>query len=97
MPDALTFVILALAAYRLQRIVTKDDWPPSEWFRNKVGTRFGYHSSWFTFVTCPWCFGFWVSAVVALEYQFLRVVPLWVYVLFAGAAVTGLIGEWESR
>lgn len=91
------FVVLALAAYRLHRIVTKDDWPPSEWFRDRIESRFGVSSSWFTLVTCSWCFGLWTVAVVFAEHRYLHVVPFWVYALLAAATVVGLVGEWESR
>ena len=97
MPEAWPFVVLALASFRLQRIVTRDDWPPSEWFRGAVERRFGTESSWFTLVTCPWCFGFWVTAAVFAEHRFLDIVPVWAYAICAASAVVGLLGEWETR
>lgn len=86
-------LVLTFAAYRLQRIVTSDDWPPSEAFRDAVERRFGAASSWYVLVTCPWCFGFWVSIAVMAEHHFLHVVPLWVYGIFAISAGVGLLAE----
>jgi hypothetical protein len=90
------FVVLALASFRLQRVVTTDEWPPTQWFRDKVADRTGADSSWTTLFTCPWCFGMWVSAVVVVEHRYLGWVPFWVYSLLAGAAVAGLLAEWSD-
>lgn len=97
MPDALTFAVLALASFRLQRIVTTDDWPPSEWFRDRVGIRTGEDSGWFTLATCAWCFGLWISAAVMAEHHYLSIVPMWVYGIFAVSAIVGLLAEWSSE
>lgn len=35
----LEWFIVALSAYRLQRVVTSDTWPPSEWFRSRLAAR----------------------------------------------------------
>jgi hypothetical protein len=59
------WVLLSLAAYRLQRIVTLDEWPPSEAFRDWVEKRTGAASGWSTLFTCSWCFGAYVSAAAA--------------------------------
>lgn len=94
----LVLVLLSLGAYRLQRVVTTDDWPLSEWFRSKVERRFGSQSSWYTLLTCPWCLGFWVSgATVFVVDRWFHAAPMPILVWLAVSTVVGLIGEWESR
>lgn len=91
-----TWLILALASFRLQRIITTDDWPLSEWFRDKVRIRFGLESSWFKLVTCPWCIGSHITILVFLEHHILAVVPFPVYACIAAAAVVGLLGNHDD-
>lgn len=91
-----TFIILALAAFRIQRIITTDDWPISEWFREKVRSRTGDDSGWTTLVSCAWCSGFHTSIAVVVEHRFLGVVPMWVYGIFAASAVVGMLGTYDS-
>lgn len=96
MSDWLVFIVLSLAAFRLQRIITTDQWPPSDWFREKVRSRTGDDSSWTTLVTCPWCFGFWISLAVMAEHHYLGVIPMWVYGVFAVSAIVGMLGTYDS-
>lgn len=91
-----TFVILALAAFRLQRILTRDDWPPSERFRDWVKERTGEDSAWTDYVHCQWCAGFHVSLAVMAENHYLGVIPMWVYGVFAVSAVVGMLGTYDS-
>lgn len=92
-----TFVLLTLLAYRAQRIVTRDDWPPSEWFRDRIERRFGPNSSWYTLVTCHWCFGTWATfATFAVASAWLALPPHWAVQAGAAAAVVGLIGDLEG-
>lgn len=84
------FILLTLAAYRLQRIVTADTWPPSAWFRDWVDDRFGPTSSWSEFFHCPHCLGFWTSLAVFAEHFLLGAVPIEVYMAIAAAGVISL-------
>lgn len=118
------WVILALASFRLQRIVTKDTWYPTQWFREKLKERWLRAEDEFSveisrshkmnkeakklhrkaarmreeneLFTCPWCFGFWTCAAVFAEHQFLALVPLWIYALFAASGLTGMLGMYDN-
>jgi len=94
-PDALTLILLALAAYRVTLLVTTDvvtqplrdkiwaKWPPD--------TYFGY------LFTCNWCSGFWVALVFSV---FWFLVPDWlvmVSLFLSISAVIGLISDQTSR
>jgi hypothetical protein len=69
-PDWWTFTILALAAYRLWRLVSEDEILqaprrklvrlPTEWEEGHFipeGYRFGLAK----FISCPWCCGAWIA------------------------------------
>lgn len=76
-PSWWLFVLLALAAFRVYRLIGKDtilDRPrawllrlPVDW---KEGDRVpkGYRDKLGTFLTCPWCAGFWISGVALTAY-----------------------------
>lgn len=65
-PDWWTFFLLALASFRLWRIVAVDT--ITEPIRNRVyrledfqaGREEMYRTKLDEFVSCPWCFGWWV-------------------------------------
>lgn len=63
------FVLLALAAYRVQRLVTADEFPLSKKLREWVHDRFGAASWQTTFVRCHWCAGGWISSAVVLAWD----------------------------
>lgn len=84
--------VLTLAAYRLWRLLARDDWPPVVWFRDGFDERFDG-----TFVAdgfyCPWCLGAWVSfAVVSVATLFVSV-PVPVITALAVSTLVGLIGS----
>lgn len=69
-PAAIPLLVLALAAFRTYRLVTRDDFPPIVRARNwLVGVRFGHGGAtsfsrplladW---LACEWCSGLWWSA-----------------------------------
>ena len=94
MTPVFQFILLSLASYRLQRIITEDSWPPSEWLREKVAIRFGKDSSWYDFITCPWCIGTHLTfAVFAISAQYLTV-PLPVIQAFAAATLVGALSSY---
>lgn len=114
---AIVLVSLALACYRAQRIVTSDVWPPTaafrQWMRERAVRARDQRRAvavvrwqWaHKLMTCPWCFGTWLSfAGVVLTHAY--VVDLMtgevhnragVVAIFAAAAATivGWIGEKE--
>lgn len=90
------FILLTLTCFRVTRLVTTDSWPPSDWLRDKVAKRFGEHSSWHDWITCPWCFSAPVIAgILTLDYTV--GIPLSVLVGFSVWALVGYLGTWDSR
>ena len=84
-------VILALASYRITRLVIEDEIAdrPRNWLFKKIkpGSFFD------TLLTCYWCLGFWVSVlVVGLYWAFPDVTP-WILAPFALSALVGLIDQ----
>jgi hypothetical protein len=91
---ALELVVVALATYRVTRLVTADR--ITERLRvwvEKRGTMLGY------LVTCDWCLSVWVApapTALALWFPGNRLVAL-VLVALAASGVTGLLSLVESR
>lgn len=91
------FVLLCLATFRAQRIVTTDEWPPSQWLRRYIDKRMGPHSSWAELVHCPWCMSVWLGAViVAVTDRWFYAIPLPVLVYGAVLAVVGLLASFDA-
>jgi hypothetical protein len=87
--------LLTLFAYRAQRIVTTDSWPPTHWFHVKLRDRFGTadQSAVSDFFTCGWCFGFFSTlAVFSLATLWLNV-PLPVLQAIAATTVVGQLAQ----
>jgi Protein of unknown function (DUF1360) len=90
-----TFVILALAAYRMTHLITTD--AIADNFRHKVWskyppmTRIGY------LITCNWCTGFWVSLLLVVGFLILPQVTLVVSLVMALSGVVGLLSAWIER
>lgn len=101
MTDALLFVIMSLASYRLYRLLALDKLPPLERWREHVEQSIErtLGRGWAEGLTCPWCLGFWTSALVVgvmdvwlkLSYHPGLDVPL--LQLLAVSCVVGLIGN----
>jgi hypothetical protein len=87
------FALLSLVAYRLQRIVTADSWPPTKWFREKLETTYGEESHTYTLFTCPWCYGFWVTVAVFSWACYLVSVRWPVAQTIAASVVVGKLGR----
>lgn len=69
-PEPYQFVLLALIAYRVWRLVAEDDVleRPRRWlvrlpYTWEEGQKIpdAYREKWALFITCPWCAGAWVS------------------------------------
>lgn len=87
------FIIYALAAYRVTRLITRDSLPPIARLRDHVIDRWG-DNPWSELIVCPWCMGFWVSvAATALASSPADVVTRWIAVPFAMSAVVGLLAS----
>lgn len=93
MGEVFVFVLLSLCIYRAQRLVTTDEWPPSQALRRYVERRFGPHSSWAELVHCPWCVSVWLGAPVAFAFDYFVGLALPVAQFAAAVAVAGLIAE----
>jgi hypothetical protein len=91
--DWLTLTLVALATYRLTRLVTADKItePVREWVNSR--------SEWAGYlVTCDWCLSIWIGPLVAIP------AVLWpstmvtvVVAALSASAVTGLLSLVERR
>lgn len=78
-PSPYEFVLLALAAYRLWRLISEDEvlekprrWLvrlPQTWDEGDAIPK-QYRNEWALFLTCPWCAGAWVSLVSYIGWMF---------------------------
>jgi hypothetical protein len=87
----LEFVVLALACYRLTRLVLEDEIvaPLREriWRRYSPtsGNNIGY------LITCPWCTSIWVGSLLVVMYKIAPEPAFYVSCAFALSAIAGLI------
>lgn len=99
----LLYVLVALSAYRIARIVNADTWPPVFAFRKLLVRRFGAESGWYEFFRCHWCFGTWAAIGVTFLVHYFAVNLLTgrvhnragfvAVVAVAVASVVGFIGD----
>lgn len=88
--DPFTFVILALAAFRITRLITTDTiFDP---LREKIWNKFppnrinvGY------LITCDWCTSIWVAPVVIFSYLLVPSIVFVVSLVLATSAVVGFL------
>jgi hypothetical protein len=111
MHDAVLFVVLALACYRVTRLVTTDKL--TERFFDRI--RFGLECRWYAkhgpegsdthfnsklayMLSCPWCIGFWVSGAGSLLVSMAYGLDYLMFALlwFATSTIVGLIGRIDS-
>lgn len=88
--DPFTFVILALAAFRITRLITADRIFDS--LREKIWNKFppnrvniGY------LITCDWCTSIWVAPIVIFSYLLVPSVVFVVSLVLATSAVVGFL------
>ena len=89
--------LLALAAYRVWRIIAVDQ--ITEPIRIRTIFRSGPVWSWLEdLVTCPWCLGWWLSGVAAVVYvAALGLSGWWVWLLWpAVSCVVGFLGKLDD-
>lgn len=95
MTDALVFVLISLASYRLFRLVALDTLPPlarlRTWGEVKITAHFS--DAWADGITCPWCAGAWTTAIVVVVTDLFASVPLPGLQWAAAGTVVGLIGS----
>jgi hypothetical protein len=109
MPDVWLFILLALASYRVTRLVTMDKitepifgrvrwWFERRWYEKHDGGSDTHFNSKIAFMlSCPWCLGFWVSGagtlLVSLAYGLDYPILTW----FALSTVVGFLGRFDSE
>lgn len=103
--DLLTVALIALATHRLTYLIVEDRITrrPRWWLQGKTEERYerrtGQRSEeeWLSAVgyllSCFWCMGWWVGAVVVAVTAQVASVPLPVLVWLTASSVTGLLGS----
>jgi len=88
--DPFTFVILALAAFRITRLITTDR--IFDELREKIWNKYpptrlniGY------LITCDWCTSIWVAPIVIFSYVLVPSVVFVVSLVLATSAVVGFL------
>lgn len=91
----LTFAILALASYRLTRLLVVDT--IFEPLREAIWSRFApSHPIGYLF-TCSWCMSVWVSSLLVVCYTIFSTATLVFALVFALSAVASLIAaHWDK-
>lgn len=110
MHDLVLFVLLALASYRVTRLVTTDK--ITEPIFDKI--RFGLERRWYAkhgpvgsdthfnsklafMLSCPWCLGFWVSGAGTLLVSLAYGLDYPILTWFALSTVVGFLGRIDSE
>jgi hypothetical protein len=103
-PDAIAFVILALGAFRLTRIIGWDTFAPLVRLRvwasgrtlegGEVKVTNDRRPEWIDqLLECPWCLGWWVSLATAFSWWAWPTVTLAIALPLALSAVVGLVAK----
>ncbi len=89
------FAILALATYRITRLITPD--VITESIRNRVWKKYPPESSKFGYLfTCEWCMSIWTASLLYGCFIITSVTVI-VVVPFALSAVAGLLTAYEDK
>lgn len=92
-PGPWEFALLALAAFRLTRLIGWDVFPPVERVRDRV-TRWSGEAGLVTeLLACPFCLGAWISLAVYLAWWAAPRPTLAVATVAALSAVVGLVAK----
>lgn len=95
MDNPIHLLILALATYRLSRLVVEDEITASLrdkiWAKYPPSTKLGY------LLTCYWCTSVWISTALIFSYILIPTVTITVALIFALSAVTGIISTRLDR
>lgn len=97
MHDWLTFLMAALAVYRVSRMVTDEEgpWSAFTWLRSQPAPQ-----TWLARgLECIMCVSFWVALPAALLLILLGYADTWLWpvVWMALSAVTVVIRKWEQK
>lgn len=93
--SASDLTILALASFRLTRLVTLDDFPPVQKARDALLRRYGKDGVIGSLVACPWCSGAWLSAAVVASAALWRP-ALWLWLVLAVSGAVGLLSNLDG-
>jgi hypothetical protein len=89
--DPFTYIIIALAAFRLTRFVTTDTIFESIrekiWKKYPPSTKLGY------LITCNWCSGFWISIILVIGLILLPVATYVVSLVLSISTIVGLVAN----
>lgn len=98
MSDGLLFVLVALASYRLWRLLVLDTLPliasPRDRLEDWIDRRHG--SDWSGGLACAWCSGFWCSCIVVGATWAVRPLPLpalWFAAVSAAVGIAAMVVE----
>lgn len=110
MHDFALFILLALACYRVTRLVTTDKITGPIFDR----LRFGLERRWYAkhgpegsdthfnsklafMLSCPWCLGFWISGVATLLVSLAYGLDYPIITWFALSTVVGFLGRFDTE
>lgn len=96
--QALALVLLALATFRVTRLVTADAFPPVAALRDRVDERWGDVSWQAYLVTCPWCVSVYAAGALTLAAVLLLDdgLPAPLLAWPAASAATGLLASLDA-
>jgi len=92
MTRLLDYVILALAVYRLTRLITTD--VILNKYREKIWNKYPIEKEGIGYlITCDWCTSIWVSSLVVAMYTIAPDIAIAVWGVFALSAIAGLMNR----
>jgi hypothetical protein len=94
--SALELAILALATFRVTRLITRDHITAP--IRKLFWSKFPPEKSYIGYLsTCDWCFSFWVGSGFVIWAIINPSVTFVVATIFAVAAIAGLLAAYEDK
>ena len=102
-PNWWGFLLLALAAFRVYRLIGEDEilnrprrWLlrlGNDWKQQGDPVPDNYRAKWGTFITCPWCAGFWISVAWWVAWLIWPGWTLWAATPWAISGVVALVAK----
>lgn len=89
--DPFTFILIALAVFRISRLIIEDQ--IFEWLRERIWKKFPPHTWLGYLITCYWCLSIWFSLAFAICYTIVPVATAFVALPFALSAVAALVSK----